>query len=199
MWSQICRFCVFTTLWVEHLLGFEANWCFFLSHVRWEKVESDTFLAAQQQKHWKTERMIVQKNETDKRLCPHMLTWRLLRSMFSVFCVFITSKRRFSKGTFIVYMNVAASFFFFFILRGGFNWSLLGSLSLARFCSPLCSGGREIPKDQSKVNVDCVCFNLSILRKKKKKENLTQQSNLFLRRQPTVVFSPLSPSLPPFF
>lgn len=90
-------------------------------------------------------------------------------------------------------------FFFFFILRGGFNWSLLGSLSLARFCSPLCSGGREMPKDQSKVNVDCVCFNLSILRKKKKKENLTQQSNLFLRRQPTVVFSPLSPSLPLFF
>lgn len=41
---------------------------------------------------------------------------------------------------------------------------------------PLCSGGRDVPKDQSKVNVDCVCFNLSILRKKQ----LTQQSHLFL-------------------
>lgn len=114
-------------------------------------------------------------------------------------CVHHFKKTLFKRNIYCLYECGGVFFFFFFILRGGFNWSLLGSLSLARFCSPLCSGGREIPKDQSKVNVDCVCFNLSILRKKKKKENLTQQSNLFLRRQPTVVFSPLSPSLPPFF
>lgn len=58
---------------------------------------------------------------------------------------------------------------------------------------PLCSGGRERPKDQSKVNADCVCFNLSILRFKKRSE---QQSNLFLRRWPSVVFPPPLPSLP---
>lgn len=50
------------------------------------------------------------------------------------------------KGTFIVYVV-----------------DLIGLLIF-----PLCSGGRDVPKDQSKVNVDCVYFNLSILRKKQK-------------------------------
>lgn len=55
----------------------------------------------------------------------------------------------------------------------------------------LCSGGSDVPRDQSKVNVDCVCFNLSVLCNNRK-TSLTQQSNLFLRRSPTVPLPPPS-------
>ena len=99
--------------WSELVFGFV-----FQSHVRWEKVKSNTFLAAQQQKAWKCPRvgftLWLRLTNSRPSLYSSTLIWHLLRSMFSVFCVFITSNRRFSKGTFIVYMNVAASFFFFF-------------------------------------------------------------------------------------
>lgn len=65
----------------------------------------------------------------------------------------------------------------FFYSAGGFNWTRLALLSLAWFF-PLCSGGTDKPKDQSKVNVNCVCFNLSILHKKKTN---TRVSSFFWR------------------
>lgn len=36
----------------------------------------------------------------------YMLIWRLLRTMFSLFYVFITSNRSISKGVYVVYVNV---------------------------------------------------------------------------------------------
>lgn len=58
-----------------------------------------------------------------------VLIRHLLRNL-AHFSVFITSNRRLSKGTFIVYTNVVESLV---LLRGGFNWTLLASQSVARF------------------------------------------------------------------
>lgn len=125
------RICCFLSLWIEHLLVLDR---------RGEKRKlKETVLLHHKNKKaahkpgWKeAEAPCLTMFSCSHAVAPCFIFHANMTSAScSVFCVFITSNMSLVKGTFIVY--VVEPFFFFFFLPGGFNWTLLGSLSLAWF------------------------------------------------------------------